>query len=105
MFVAKKKSAPSRNESAKKATIKKRRGITAMNASYRRTATDFLFARPSFASGMARLVDFGCSFDQYNISRTPVEADVRASVSDWLSVGDDIKAAIDAGIDDDERAA
>jgi hypothetical protein len=76
-----------------------------MNASHRRTATDFLFARPSFVSGIARLVDFGCVFDQYNVSRSPREADVRASVSDWLSVGDDIRAAIDAGIDDDERAA
>jgi hypothetical protein len=75
-----------------------------MNA-YRRTTTDFLFARPSFASGLGRLVDFGCTFDQYNTSRSTTEADVRASVSDWLSVGDDINAALDAGIDDDERAA
>jgi hypothetical protein len=102
--VAKKKTASRRNESANKPTIKKHRGITAMNA-YRRTTTDFLFARPSFASGMARLVDFGCTFDQYNISDSTVEADVRASVSDWLSVGDDIKAAVDAGLDDDECAA
>lgn len=76
-----------------------------MNEFHRRTATDFLFARPSFVSGIARLVDFGCLFDQYNNSQSPLEADVRASVSDWLSVGDDILAAIDAGIDDDKRAA
>ncbi len=75
-----------------------------MNASYRRTSSDFLFARPSFVSGLARLVDFGGVFDQYNVSKSPIEADVRASVSDWLSVGDDIQFAID-NIDDDERAA
>lgn len=75
-----------------------------MNA-HRRTTTDFLFARPSFASGLGRLVDFGCTFDQYNSSRSSIEADVRAAVSDWLSVGDDIVAAVDAGLDDDERAA
>lgn len=50
-------------------------------------------------------MDFGCTFDQYNISRTPAEADTRAAVSDWLSVGDDLQAAIDHAMDDDERAA
>ena len=60
----------------------------------RRTSSDFLFARPSFISGVARLVDFGCTFDAYNHSKTDVEADVRAAVSDWLSVGDDIAAAV-----------
>jgi hypothetical protein len=74
-----------------------------MNA--RRTSSDFLFARPSFYSGLARLVDFGCTFDQYNSSRSPAEADVRALVSDWLSVGDDMQAAIDAALDGKERAA
>jgi hypothetical protein len=95
--VEKKKSVSIKNKAQK--------GTAGMNASHRRTATDFLFARPSFVSGMARLVDFGCVFDHYNNSRSPVEADVRASVSDWLSVGDDIQAAVDAGLDDNERAA
>ncbi len=65
---------------------------------FRRSRTDFLFAQPSFISGVARLVDFGCVFDLYNYSRTPVEADVRASVSDWLNVGDDICEAVNAGL-------
>jgi hypothetical protein len=90
--------------SSAKMKNRKRRGITQMNESHRRTATDFLFARPSFVSGVARLVDFGCVFDQYNISRSQLEADIRASVSDWLSVGDDIQSTIDA-VDDEERAA
>ena len=76
-----------------------------MNDSNRRTMTDFLFAQPSFASGLSRLVDFGCTFDHYNISRTPAEADTRAAVSDWLSVGDDLQAAINDVMDDDKRAA
>lgn len=76
-----------------------------MNSISRRTTTDFLFASPSLLSGMARLVDFGCSFDAYNQSRTPVEADIRATVSDWLSVGDDIQAAIDVCVDDEGKAA
>ena len=76
-----------------------------MNNTNRRTITDFLFAQASFASGLGRLVDFGCTFDAYNISRTPAEADTRAAVSDWLSVGDDIQAAIDSAMDGDEQAA
>jgi hypothetical protein len=60
----------------------------------RRTNSDFLFARPSFISGVARLVDFGAAFDAYNTSNTPDQADARAMFSDWYSVGDDISAAI-----------
>ena len=76
-----------------------------MNQSYtRRTSSDFLFARPSLLSGLARLVDFGCTFDAYNQSRTTAEADVRAAVSDWLSVGDDIATAINIGIREDPAA-
>jgi hypothetical protein len=64
-----------------------------------------LFASPSFISGFARLVDFGATFDSYNQSRTPVEADVRAAVSDWLNVGDDVAAAINQGISKEEKSA
>lgn len=47
-------------------------------------------AEPSFASGIARLIDFGCSFDSYNESPTGLIADTRAMRSDWLNVGYDI---------------
>src|ERR1035438_1362966 len=70
------------------------RGLS-MDKTIRRTTTDFLFARPSFLSGVGRLVDFGCYFDAYNESRSPMEADIRASVSDWLSIGDDLYSAIE----------
>ncbi len=52
--------------------------------------SDFLVAQPSLASGIARLVDFGCSFDNYNDSPTGNTADTRAMTSDWLNVGYDI---------------
>jgi hypothetical protein len=60
----------------------------------RRTHSDFLFARPSFLTGVARLVDFGAAFDSYNSCNTPEQADARAMFSDWYSVGDDISAAV-----------
>jgi len=52
--------------------------------------SDFLSANPTFASGVARLVDFGCSFDNYNESATGSIADTRAMQSDWINVGYDI---------------
>lgn len=57
-------------------------------------ATDFLFAHPSWISGIARVFDFWGLFDSYNISPTPKAADARATVSDWWMVGQDISAAI-----------
>lgn len=56
--------------------------------------SDFLAARPSFTSGVARLADFGCSFDDYNVSPTVTVADSRAMLSDWLNVGYDIVDAM-----------
>lgn len=60
-----------------------------------RFKTDFLFANPSFASGAARLLDFGGTFDQYNNSASPTEADANAAIADWYTVGDDIREAME----------
>lgn len=57
--------------------------------------SDYLFARPCWLHGIARLLDLGATFDEYNDSNTGQEADARAIYSDWLSVGKDIKSAID----------
>jgi hypothetical protein len=56
--------------------------------------SDFLFASPSLVSGAARLFDWGGTFDQYNRSATPKEADLRAMLADWCVVGDDIADAM-----------
>lgn len=53
-----------------------------------------LFAQPSFMSGAARLVDLGGVFDKYNQSQTEAEADSRALASDWLSVGNNLRDAL-----------
>lgn len=54
----------------------------------------YLFATPSFLSGVARTLDIAGLFDDYNFSETPAEAEIRAMRSDWLSVGRDIHAAM-----------
>lgn len=55
----------------------------------------FLFARPSFLSGVARVLDLGGSLQIYNESKTPNEADRLAMKMDWLVVGDDIRGSME----------
>lgn len=55
--------------------------------------TDFLFAQPSFVSGIASVIDFeGLAY--YNDSVSTVEADAKAMMSDWEMVGKDIREAL-----------
>lgn len=56
--------------------------------------TDFLFAKPSALSGAARLVDLSGLFDDYNRSQEAGEADIKALLSDWHIVGQDLNYAI-----------
>ena len=56
--------------------------------------TDFLYARPSFVEGVARLLDFGNFLNTYNTSDSPEEADARALRADWCAVGDDLRAVL-----------
>lgn len=53
--------------------------------------SSFLYARPSFIEGVARLIDFGNTLQEYNASLTGNQADVLATASDWGVVGDDLK--------------
>jgi hypothetical protein len=61
----------------------------------KRVKTDFLFAQPSFVSGVARTLDLWGQFDEYNRSETPNEADAQAIASDWFVVGQDLSDAIE----------
>lgn len=54
----------------------------------------FLFANPSLVSGAAHLLDFWGTFDSYNHSRTPAEADAIAIYADWRSVGENLVQAL-----------
>lgn len=56
--------------------------------------TEFLFARPSFIEGFARIVDFGNTLNIYNDSKTVNEADLKALKSDFKMIGKDIASAV-----------
>ncbi len=53
-----------------------------------------LFAEPSFLEGMSRMLDLGATLQDYNISETEQEADIRALKSDWCAVGEDLNFSI-----------
>ena len=55
----------------------------------------FLCARPSFAEGVGRILDFGGNLDQYNQSITPAQADYLALRGDWQLVGMDLARILD----------
>lgn len=74
--------------------------------------SDFLFARPSFLEGLARIFDFSGSLNEYNQSRTPAEADYIALKMDCRAVGLDIQnglaqaqSLVDHGSSSSRRAA
>lgn len=52
--------------------------------------SSFLFARPSFWEGFARLLDFGSTLSEYNQCETGDEADAIALFMDWNAVGKDL---------------
>jgi hypothetical protein len=64
-----------------------------MKKYFQSCCTDFLFARPSFLSGIARTLDMHGDMNQYNISVTGEEADLRGLVCDWLVVQKDFQAS------------
>ena len=57
--------------------------------------TTRLFAMPSWISGAARILDLGGTFNEYNFSESPEEADFLALASDWAAVDIDLKTAIE----------
>ena len=65
--------------------------------------SDFLFAVPSYLSGIARTLDLGGTFDSYNESSTGEEADRRAISADWRMVGQDLREAM-RRFDEDQPA-
>ena len=65
-----------------------------------RIKADFLFAQPSFLSGVARLFDFWGLYDLYNVSPSTAEADARALYADWNIVGQELIAATERVVTD-----
>lgn len=56
--------------------------------------SDFLFAKPSFISGIARLFDFAGTLNTYNESPDEETADIRAFQEDWKAIGDDMRKVL-----------
>jgi hypothetical protein len=59
-----------------------------------RWSTDFLIAQPNLVSGVASVLDLWGTLDEYNMSKTGMEADSKALLNDWCNVGDDIASAM-----------
>ncbi len=56
--------------------------------------SEFLYARPSFLEGWARVGDLGNSMTEFNSVDTPAEADQLALASDWAATGSHVRDAI-----------
>ena len=69
-----------------------------------RDRSDFLYARPSFVEGAARVFDLGGTLNEYNTSPTGRDADAIAIRSDWVAIGQDIRDAIEM-FEAEERGA
>lgn len=65
--------------------------------------SDFLVAKPSAIEGIARLLDFGNTLNEYNCSLTAKLADEIALRMDWLAVGNDLKSAMIQYAEEKER--
>jgi len=57
--------------------------------------TDFLYAKPSTLSGVARTLDLGAQFDDYNSSLNGEQADAIATGLDWHLAGRELWEAFD----------
>lgn len=53
-----------------------------------------LFSRPSFLEGIARTLDLGDTFTEYNSGIAPEQADALALAADWRAVGGDMRVAL-----------
>ena len=58
-----------------------------------RTTSDYLYARPSFSEGVARLLDFGNTLNEYN-TFGGLDPDGVALGMDWVVIGGDFRSAI-----------
>ncbi len=66
--------------------------------------TLMLFAGLGFFEGMGRILDLRGTMVVANESPSPREADARALLSDWQTVGQDIETAIERYAQEREKA-
>ena len=65
-----------------------------MTELFRDHNSDFLFARPTFVGGIARILDFWGTLKVYNISPSADLADWKAISEDWKAVGNALRDAL-----------
>jgi len=60
--------------------------------------TDYRYARPSFAEGVARIMDFGNTLGVHNAGAVAdtadTDPDIAALRADWDVIGDDFRRAV-----------
>ncbi len=56
--------------------------------------TDFLFPKRSFWTGFSSVFNVFGDSDKFNTSKSGEEADLKALMSDWEMVGEDIRTSI-----------
>ena len=59
--------------------------------------SDFLFARPSFLEGLARVLDIRGTLQTYNQSESGEVADRTPFAMDMQAIGQDMRTAMDCG--------
>lgn len=69
------------------------------------TYFEFLYARPSFVEGVARILDFGNTLNEYNYSRAPEQADFLALRADWRVAARDMGIALSEEVRQEEHRA
>ena len=69
--------------------------LTVLEGCLMKSHSFFLFARPSFLTGIARLLDFGGTLKIYNEYDIPDNADMRAFAEDWRALGLDFSKALE----------
>jgi hypothetical protein len=59
----------------------------------RKFKSDFLFPTPSFLIGAGSVLNIAGNYFVFNYSPSDVDADVKALMSDWGVIGEDIEVA------------
>ena len=56
-----------------------------------RYKTDYILPKNNFWVGMGSVLNIAGSYFEYNYSNSESEADLKALISDWENVGDDMR--------------
>jgi len=65
--------------------------------------TNFLYARPTFISGVSRVMDLGNTLNEYNSTFLPSVADYYAIKSDWIMFVLYFPAGINASYENEKQ--